>query len=647
MLERGRSLSGYERNCAFLNTGQTRFADVSAASGLDTLDDGRGVALVDWDFDGKIDMWTSNRTAPWVRLLHNRSETGHHYLALNLRGIGLNRDAIGARVEVRLGGTEPRSLHKAIRAGDGFVAQSSKWLLFGLGTNEVIDSVVVRWPNGDSDAYRGLVADHHYHLTKSDPSPQQWDPPRTPRFHIETPAPAKRGGSSRIFFSSFLPMPRADYLGLDGAPRPLWEDTERPRVINLWASWCAPCMAELRQWSQARDRLLDHVDVVALNVEGIDKTSDVSLEGVRAALSKFDFSLGAGVATPETLEVLEAAVSAQVDKPLPLAIPSSILLDSEGRIAIIYRGPVDVDQFLEELKLIDGTPKELRNRASHFPGRWIEAPPPSDPTILLQSFVMAGRTTAAERYLGDWAEREGSGKSLLDAYYLVADANRMLGKHEQAANLYRKALEFNERQPRVNVDLAICLMRLRRHEEAIEYLEKSLAGDPGNADTRKRLLLALARLQRFAEMEEQAGHLVRMDESDAIARLHLAHALKKQQRHVDALAQYQKCVEQQPNLMVARNDLAWILSTCADDEIRDGEKALELAQGICSDTNFQHPALLDTLAAAQAEVGRFDEAVRTLQSALQLAEKTGDSRLVPILQQHLQLYQQQMPLRED
>ena len=59
ILSDGGSWSGHERNCCFLNTRGERFADVSSAVGFDHDSDGRGVALVDWDHDGDLDVWTS------------------------------------------------------------------------------------------------------------------------------------------------------------------------------------------------------------------------------------------------------------------------------------------------------------------------------------------------------------------------------------------------------------------------------------------------------------------------------------------------------------------------------------------------------------------------------------------------------------
>ena len=101
LLKQGRSWSGYERNCAFLNVNGRRFANQSAVSGLDFLDDGRGLAVTDWDHDGDLDLWISNRNAPRLRFLRNDTPTGEHrWLArrLSANGTTCYRDAVGAWV---------------------------------------------------------------------------------------------------------------------------------------------------------------------------------------------------------------------------------------------------------------------------------------------------------------------------------------------------------------------------------------------------------------------------------------------------------------------------------------------------------------------------------------------------------------------
>ena len=100
LVHQGRSFSGHERNCCFLNTRAEQFANVSSISGLDLADDARGVSIVDWDQDGDLDVWIVNRNGPQVRFLRNDIPAEHHFVALQLEGRSCNRDAIGARVEV-------------------------------------------------------------------------------------------------------------------------------------------------------------------------------------------------------------------------------------------------------------------------------------------------------------------------------------------------------------------------------------------------------------------------------------------------------------------------------------------------------------------------------------------------------------------
>ncbi|MCA9270271.1 MAG: hypothetical protein KDA41_17440, partial [Planctomycetales bacterium] len=118
-MRQGDSWSGHERNCAFLNLGgDTPLANVSHVTGVDFADDARGLAATDWDQDGDLDLWITNRTEPAVRFLRNN--TSGNWLAVRLKGVDCNRDAIGARVELRL---RPSGivLLRTLRAGDAFL----------------------------------------------------------------------------------------------------------------------------------------------------------------------------------------------------------------------------------------------------------------------------------------------------------------------------------------------------------------------------------------------------------------------------------------------------------------------------------------------------------------------------------------------
>ena len=140
MITRGRSFSGYERNCCFLNLGSEtkgssiNFADISAASVLNLIDDTRAIIATDWDHDGDLDLWVTNREGPRVRLLRNNLEQDQRSgsVSLHLKGTTCNLDAIGAKLTLIMG---PKRMTRALRAGDGFLSQSSKRILFGMKKN--------------------------------------------------------------------------------------------------------------------------------------------------------------------------------------------------------------------------------------------------------------------------------------------------------------------------------------------------------------------------------------------------------------------------------------------------------------------------------------------------------------------------------
>ena len=92
MMDAGRSFSGNERNCFFINLGNGKFADISGLSGLDFPDDGRAISVTDWDNDGDLDLWITNRNAPRLRLMRNDTKEVN-FISLRLSGnLKINKD---------------------------------------------------------------------------------------------------------------------------------------------------------------------------------------------------------------------------------------------------------------------------------------------------------------------------------------------------------------------------------------------------------------------------------------------------------------------------------------------------------------------------------------------------------------------------
>ncbi|MGB0775227.1 MAG: CRTAC1 family protein, partial [Akkermansiaceae bacterium] len=196
----GKSFSGNERNCVFLNRGDGKFATVSALSGWDFPDDSRGLALMDWDHDGKIDFLTSNRNAPRVRIMRNQMKKTGNWIGFKLIGQkAKNRDAIGARVRVVL--KSGRAIIRTLRAGEGFASQSSKRLHMGLGTATEIAKLTVVWPDGDQVDISAPAINGYYRIQQSDNSIAAVKKPQlTPR------KPAKEASAPTVSSNVRVPL---------------------------------------------------------------------------------------------------------------------------------------------------------------------------------------------------------------------------------------------------------------------------------------------------------------------------------------------------------------------------------------------------------------------------------------------------------
>jgi len=141
------SWSGYQKKKLFRNLGGQAFKEISAEAGVDNEFDGRGVAIADFDNDGRLDFYQTNADQPGL-LYHNVTEGAGNWVELKLIGTKSNRDAVGARITLKVDGL---SLLRMVDGGNGYSSQSSKRVHFGLGAATKVNSLEIRWPSGHVD----------------------------------------------------------------------------------------------------------------------------------------------------------------------------------------------------------------------------------------------------------------------------------------------------------------------------------------------------------------------------------------------------------------------------------------------------------------------------------------------------------------
>ena len=155
------SLNGREHNVLFKNNGDGTFSEVGWINGADRVEDGRGLALLDSDRDGRLDIVLRNFNQP-AGLLRNASGSGH-WVSFELEGTRSNRDAIGAKLRLRIG---DRWQTRVVTAGSGYLSGSSLRQHFGIGDAIRADEVVIDWPSGEQTVLRDLPIDRLHSVTE-------------------------------------------------------------------------------------------------------------------------------------------------------------------------------------------------------------------------------------------------------------------------------------------------------------------------------------------------------------------------------------------------------------------------------------------------------------------------------------------------
>jgi tetratricopeptide (TPR) repeat protein len=609
LLAEGRSWSGRERNCCFLNTADDRFANFAGITGLDQPSDGRAVGLTDWDGDGDLDLWISNRTAPRIELMQSPASESTHYLALRLVGTRCNRDAIGARVDILVpDGAEPmRPLVRYVKAGDGYLAQSSKWLHFGLGATTGTVDCRITWPDGSVESIGAVPVDRHYVVVQGEGRVQPFvrpGPARVAATALADSQPSRPVGSEdgasaasaapiRIIPHARLPMPSLAWTALDRSARDLDGLAGRPVLLLLWASWCQPCVSELQQLSDERSTLETlNVQTWALNVEDLESSEADRLAAVQSWSDRLGGAIDFGLATQQTVEILDLVQRTLVGRQEPLPIPAAFLIDPRGAIAAVYKGGVTVPQLQADLRHMEvASPSTARDLALPFSGRWYLNPIPPDLLAIPDRLLQLGHAALALDYL-----------------------QRHIGTPQ------------------------------RRSTQVEESWFTYFAGPLTGAYFRTGLELARQRQPELAERAWQTALQIDAQDWESLAALSSFYASEK--RMHDALRTYRRMLQVRPGDLPVANNVAWILATSADDSLRNPAEAVKIAESICTTTGRRVLTALDTLAAAYAAVGRFDDAVRTADDALQLAPQQASAATAEALRQRRQLYGNRQAYRE-
>ena len=233
-----------------------------------------------------------------------------------------------------------------------------------------------------------------------------------------------------------------------------------------------------------------------------------------------------------------------------------------------------------------------------------------------------------------------------DAEYNLGTA--LLGKNQvdEAILHCERAVRMRPTDPDALVSLGDAVLQKGRTDEAIAHYQKAMMLHPDHFLARYSLGHALLEKGELDSAIQVCRSALLLRPSDVDCQTTLAIALEEKGDPAEAIQHYQKALELAPRSIPTLTNLAWLLATSRDATFRNGPKAVELAKQADRLVGGTNTLVLRTLAAAYAENGEFANAIRTAQSAMQLARMHGEDSLTTDLVQQIALYRLGMPYRD-
>ena len=261
-----------------------------------------------------------------------------------------------------------------------------------------------------------------------------------------------------------------------------------------------------------------------------------------------------------------------------------------------------------------------------------------------------------------------------------------LGEIDGAVKHYERALSLKPNYPEAHSNLGALLLQQQRWTEAVEHLAYAVMCRPDDEVLRLYLGTALLWLDKLDEAAEQFQQALRLKPDYGEAKRYLGvtysrlgEILKTQGNLEGAVEQYKravgfglrdarvygelgvvlsqlgrygeavenlsKAVELEPDSVSGLNNMAWVLATCPEDGVRDGGRAVELAERANRMVGGGDVVVLDTLAAAYAEAGRYTEAVGVCEKAYEKARGMGQEGRARQIMERLEMYRAGRPYR--
>jgi protein O-mannosyl-transferase len=220
------------------------------------------------------------------------------------------------------------------------------------------------------------------------------------------------------------------------------------------------------------------------------------------------------------------------------------------------------------------------------------------------------------------------------------------GRRDESISHFRQALEIEPAFPDAQNGLGFALMQQDQLTEAMAHFEHALKTKPDGAAIHNNFGMALLQANRIPEAVEHFNRAVTLEPGLVEAHNNYGYALLRSGKPEAAIAQYQMALILKPDYAGPANNLAWVLATSPRAELRNGPRAVEMAERANRLSEASNLVMLRTLAAAYAEAGRFNDAIAVAQRTAEIAAAQRNIAMVKRLQQEIAQFRNGQPLRD-
>lgn len=574
--------SGYERNIFYANNRDGTFADVSAATGLDFIEDSRSFALADVDHDGRLELVLKNRNSPQLRVLKNVAKDLPPSLAFRLQGTTSNPDAVGASVTIENGS---RTQRQTVRAGSGFLSQHSKEIFFGLGEHEGTVRAAIRWPSGLVQRLADLPINHRIWVEEGK-QPSRIEPFITAKpLSATAPSGGMVGDPQPSTVATWLlapvPAPEFSLPDLGGKQWTLAELRGKPALLHFWTSKSDDCVRVLRGLEKTYKRWAG--TLVTINVDewtaGPKSKQDSRAQDLSVVRREQGFTFPILRASDDVAAIYNLLHRHIFDRHQDMALPASFLIDETGNIVKVYRGAIEGKTVDQDSRSIPRSEAERLQRGLPFSS---------------VSSISIGRN-----YLS-------LGAQFFQRGYL-----------EQAAAFFQQALQDDPSSAEAIYGMGSVYLNQNKNAAAREMFERGLrqsASYPDTLpDTWNNLGVISTRENNLGEAIQDFENALKINPNHLLSLDNLGNAYRLQKRWNDARTVLERALSIAPDDPEANYSLGMVYAQT--DETTKAYDYLQRALQARPD----YPEALNNLGVLYLVTQRPDEAVATFQRCIRVA----------------------------